>query len=110
MTIHPTAEAPVDGSNWRPWMAPAAAISAFALIAEETYFPGFFFGALRRWRITVAGRYLCTLAAAIVTGIVFGLAHVGSAPAQYLVPLAFLGSMLCLVRWRTGSLYPCIAL
>jgi membrane protease YdiL (CAAX protease family) len=51
-----------------------------------------------------------TLLAAIATGIVFGLAHVGSAPAKYLVPLAFLGFVLCLVRWRTRSLYPCIAL
>ena len=45
-----------------------------------------------------------------MTGIVFGLAHVGSAPAKYLVPLAFLGFVLCLVRWRTRSLYPCMAL
>ncbi len=29
---------------------------------------------------------------------------------QYLVPLGFLGFVLCLVRWRTRSLYPCMAL
>ena len=232
MTVHPTTEVPPDGSNWKPWMAPAAAISAFALglfaasvvaaiggtkgtsatnptpavaligsvffdlslvaaavyfarlrgplrasdfgyrrvslglavgafaaagvtyyvvtalyatlirlhgteklpselgvgkstaalvgaavfvcviapIAEETFFRGFFFGALRRWRITLAGRDVGTLLAAVVTAIVFGLAHVGSAPAEYLVPLGFLGFTLCLVRWRTRSLYPCIAL
>ena len=45
-----------------------------------------------------------------MTGILFGLAHLGSAPSQYLVPLGFLGFVLCLVRWRTGSLYPCMAL
>src|SRR5207245_2665036 len=39
-----------------------------------------------------------------------GLAHSGSAPGRYLVPLGFLGFVLCLVRWRTSSLYPCIAL
>ena len=48
--------------------------------------------------------------AAMVTGILFGLAHTGSAPSQYLVPLGFLGFVLCIVRWRTGSLYPCMAL
>jgi membrane protease YdiL (CAAX protease family) len=46
----------------------------------------------------------------VVTGIFFGLVHAGSASAQYLVPLGFLGFVLCLVRWRTRSLYPCMAL
>ena len=32
------------------------------------------------------------------------------APAVYLIPLAFLGFVLCLIRWRTRSLYPCMAL
>ncbi|MGH2896194.1 MAG: CPBP family glutamic-type intramembrane protease, partial [Solirubrobacteraceae bacterium] len=27
-----------------------------------------------------------------------------------LIPLGFLGFVLCLVRWRTRSLYPCMAL
>jgi membrane protease YdiL (CAAX protease family) len=40
----------------------------------------------------------------------FGLVHAGSASAQYLVPLAIFGFVLCLLRWRTGSLYPCMAL
>ena len=44
-------------------------------------------------------------AAAILTGILFGAAHLGSAPAQYLVPLGLFGVILCVVRWRTGSLY-----
>jgi membrane protease YdiL (CAAX protease family) len=48
--------------------------------------------------------------AAIVTGIFFGAVHATSASPQYLVPLGFLGFVLCLVRWRTGSLYPCMAL
>ena len=48
--------------------------------------------------------------AAVLTGILFGLAHTGSASSQYLIPLGFLGFVLCLVRWRTGSLYPCMAL
>jgi hypothetical protein len=48
--------------------------------------------------------------AAAITGILFGLAHTGSASAQYLIPLGFLGFMLCWLRWRTRSLYPCMAL
>ena len=28
----------------------------------------------------------------------------------FLVPLAVFGFVLCLLYWRTGSLYPCIAL
>lgn len=98
------------GKSTAALVGAAVFVCVIAPIAEETFFRGFFFGALRRWRIQVGGRDFGTLLAAIVTGIVFGLAHVGSAPAQYLVPLGFLGFMLCLVRWRTGSLYPCIAL
>jgi uncharacterized protein len=36
--------------------------------------------------------------------------HTSSASPQYLIPLGFLGFVLCLVRWRTRSLYPCMAL
>jgi membrane protease YdiL (CAAX protease family) len=28
----------------------------------------------------------------------------------YLIPLGFLGFVLCIVRWKTRSLYPCMAL
>ena len=85
-------------------------VCVIAPIAEEFFFRGFLFGALRRLRVVVAGRDLGTWLAAIVTGILFGLAHTGSASSKYLVPLGFLGFVLCLVRWRTRSLYPCIAL
>jgi uncharacterized protein len=85
-------------------------VCVVAPIAEEFFFRGFFFGALRRWRIEIAGRDIGTWVAAVLTGILFGLAHTGSASSQYLVPLGFLGFVLCIVRWKTGSLYPCIAL
>jgi uncharacterized protein len=91
-------------------VAAAVFVCVVAPICEELFFRGFIFGALRRWRITVSGRELGTWAAAIVTGLFFGLVHAGSASAQYLVPLAFLGFVLCLLRWRTRSLYPCMAL
>lgn len=111
--LHGTEKLPSElgvGKSTAALVGAAVFVCVVAPIAEETFFRGFFFGSLRRWRIVVAGRDVGTLLAAIVTGIVFGLAHIGSAPAQYLVPLGFLGFMLCVVRWRTRSLYPCIAL
>jgi uncharacterized protein len=77
-------------------------VTVIAPIAEEIFFRGYFFGALRNWR----GPW----PAALVTGLVFGGIHAGSADVVFLVPLAILGVMLCVVRERTGSLLPCIAL
>ena len=88
----------------------AVFVCAVAPICEEFFFRGFLFGTLRKMRVTVAGRDLSVFIAAVITGILFGLVHTGSASSQYLVPLGFLGFMLCMVRWRTGSLYPCMAL
>jgi hypothetical protein len=91
-------------------VAASVFVCVIAPVCEEFFFRGFIFGGLRRMRIVVAGRDLGTWVAAILTGILFGLAHTGSASSQYLVPLGFLGFVLCLVRWRTRSLYPCMAL
>lgn len=88
----------------------AVFVCVFAPVAEEFFFRGFLFGVLRQMRVTVAGRDAGTWIAAIITGILFGLAHAGSALSQDLIPLGFLGFVLCLVRWKTRSLYPCIAL
>ncbi len=85
-------------------------VCVVAPMAEELFFRGFVFGALRHLRITVGGRDLGTWVAAAITGVLFGLVHTGSASPQYLVPLGLLGFVLCLLRWRTGSLYPCMAL
>lgn len=85
-------------------------VCVVAPIAEEFFFRGFIFGALRRIRIEFAGHRLGTWVAAILTGILFGLAHTGSASSRYLIPLGLFGFVLCLVRWRTRSLYPCMAL
>ena len=91
-------------------MAAGIFVCVIAPIAEEFFFRGFVFGALRRMNVVIAGRNIGVWIAAIITGILFGLAHTGSASPQYLVPLGFLGFVLCIVRWRTGSLYPCMAL
>ena len=85
-------------------------VCVLAPMAEEFFFRGFLFGVLRRWRITVGGRELGPWVAAVIVGILFGLAHTGSASSQYLIPLGFLGFVLCIVRWKTRSLYPCMAL
>ena len=91
-------------------IAAAAFVCVVAPIAEEFFFRGFLFGVLRQMRVTVAGRELGPWVAAVIVAILFGLAHTGSANPQFLVPLGFLGFVLCIVRWRTGSLYPCMAL
>jgi CAAX protease family protein len=83
-------------------LAVAFLVSVVAPIAEEFFFRGFFFTALRSWK----GLW----PAAILTGVVFGAIHLGSAEAAFLLPLAFFGFCLCLLYHRTGSLYPCIAL
>ncbi len=88
----------------------AVFVCTVAPICEEFFFRGFLFGTLRKMRVTVAGRDLSVFIAAVITGILFGLVHTGSASSQYLIPLGFLGFMLCMVRWRTGSLYPCMAM
>ena len=80
-------------------VAAAVFVCVIAPIAEEFFFRGFLFGVLRRWRIMVAGpRTSGPWVAAVITGILFGLAHTGSASSQYLIPLGFLGFVLCLVR------------
>jgi uncharacterized protein len=82
-------------------VAVVALTCVVAPICEEFFFRGFFFPALSNWR----GPWT----AAVLTGVVFGAIHVGSAPVGDLVPLAFFGFALCLLRWWSGSLYPCIA-
>jgi membrane protease YdiL (CAAX protease family) len=71
-----------------------------APICEEFLFRGYIFTSLRSWR--------GTLPAALITGLVFGGVHYGSAPTLDLVPLAGLGFGLCLLYRFTGSLYPCM--
>src|ERR1019366_6281972 len=71
-----------------------------APMCEEMLFRGYIFTALRNWRGTVA--------AAVVTGLLFGGVHAGSAPVLDLVPLAGLGFGLCLLYRYTGSLFPCM--
>lgn len=97
-------------SSTAAMLGAAAFVCVLAPICEELFFRGFLFGLLRRMHIPVGGRELGPWVAAAIVAVLFGAAHLGSAPAQFLVPLAILGFVLCLLRWRTGSLYPCMAL
>jgi hypothetical protein len=71
-----------------------------APICEEFLFRGYIFTALRNWH--------GTLPAALITALLFGGVHYGSAPTLDLVPLAGLGFGLCLLYRYSGSLYPCM--
>ena len=80
-------------------VAVAVLVCVIAPLAEEFFFRGFFFAALRG--------SLGLWPAAAITGIVFGLIHF---KLEFLAPLAVLGFALCLLYAQTGSLLPCIAL
>lgn len=83
-------------------LAACLVLCVVAPCCEEFLFRGFIFGALRSWRGPLVG--------AVVTGVLFGAIHAGSAPAVDLVPLAVFGFLLCLLRQYTGSIYPGIVL
>jgi uncharacterized protein len=72
-----------------------------APIAEEFFFRGYFFGALRSNGFWTA---------ALLTGLAFGIVHVFGSPIAFILPLAALGAGLCFIREKTQSLYPGIAL
>ena len=63
-------------------LAVAFLVAVVAPVAEEFFFRGYFFGALRNWR--ACGRRRSSPA------LVFGAIHVGSADAAFLLPLALL--------------------
>jgi membrane protease YdiL (CAAX protease family) len=79
----------------------AALTCVVAPICEEFLFRAYMFTALRNWR--------GTFPAALITGLLFGAVHTGSAPVLDLVPLAALGFGLCLLYRFTGSIYSSIA-
>jgi membrane protease YdiL (CAAX protease family) len=73
-----------------------------APLAEELFFRGFVFGVLREKLGAVWG--------VLATGVVFGLVHVAGSPIETVGVLVILGSLLCVLYLKTGSLLPCIAL
>jgi len=83
-------------------------VTVVAPLAEEIFFRGYFFTALRNWKgVGVA---------AAITGVTFGAIHIfnyvddfNAVAAIALVGLMVFGAALCLLYWHTGSLYPCFA-
>lgn len=80
----------------------ALLVCVMAPIAEELFFRGFTFTALRR--------QLGMLPAAVVTGIIFGAIHLGGTGIEFIVPLMVFGFFLCMLYVWTDSLLPCIVL
>jgi membrane protease YdiL (CAAX protease family) len=91
------------GTNETALLLAASALltTVIAPICEETLFRGYIFAALSKWKGWLSG--------AVLTGILFGAVHLGSAPVEDLIPLGVLGFALCFLYRRTGSIYPCIA-
>jgi membrane protease YdiL (CAAX protease family) len=80
-------------------------VMILAPLAEEFFFRGFFYRALR-------GRF-GVLAAALIDGVVFGFVHYnfeGLEALLILPPLMVLGAIFCLVYEKTGSIWPVVAL
>jgi uncharacterized protein len=78
------------------------AIAVVTPIAEELAFRGYLFPALTRWRGPWIG--------ALLTALLFGVAHVVSSPVEAIPALAVFGFGACLLFWFTGSLLPCVGL
>jgi membrane protease YdiL (CAAX protease family) len=80
----------------------AVLVCVIAPIAEELLFRGLMFAALIRW----GGPWV----AAVIVGLLFGGVHAFGTAAILLVQLAVLGFFFSVVRWKTGSILPTIAL
>jgi sodium transport system permease protein len=89
--------------GWRS-LSPALVLAAFALapaLCEEFFFRGYLMGALRRrwpaWSVIGA------------TAILFGVFHLsvgGLAAVERVITSTFLGLVLGVMCWRTGSIWP----
>ena len=86
------------------WLVGAGLLVIVAApIAEEVFFRGFFYRALRT-RLPI-------VAAALVDGVIFGVIHFENADMAVILPvLALLGFVFCLVYELSGSLFPVIGL
>jgi hypothetical protein len=82
-------------------VAAGIVVIVVAPIAEEFFFRGFFYRALRT--------RLRTVVAAAINGVLFGLIHYSGSDTLELLPiLGFLGFVFCLVYERTKTLYTVI--
>jgi len=110
LAVHPHSEQNVTESlgadqGTLGLIAAGVMVIAVAPLAEEFFFRGFFYRALR-------GRF-GIITAALLDGAMFGLVHFDPSASDALLilpPLAVLGVLFCLVYERTGSILPTIAL
>jgi uncharacterized protein len=110
LAVHPHAEQNVTDSLGADQgtfglIAAGVMVIVVAPVAEEFFFRGFFYKALR-------GRFPVIIAA-LMDGALFGLIHFdpsASSPLAVIPPLAVLGFVFCLVYEQTGSIFPTIAL
>jgi sodium transport system permease protein len=85
-------------------LSPALILVVMAVVPgvfEEFCFRGYLFGALRS--------VLSAAQTIVISALLFGLFHEVLAPGR-LLPSAFMGFVLGWVRWRTGSVLPCMLL
>ena len=73
-------------------------IVGLAPLAEEVFFRGFFYGGLRSRMPAVA--------AAVLSGLFFGVIHITTGNLAVVAQLTMLGIILALLYERTGSLWP----
>jgi ABC-2 type transport system permease protein/sodium transport system permease protein len=95
----------VDEWQAVPWMLIVVTLAIVPAVFEECFFRGWLFTSLRSIM-----RPLGTIVAAAV---MFGLFHVVAAQVlavERFLPSTFLGLVLGWVRYRTGSVWPCILL
>lgn len=108
LAVHPHAEQNVTeslGADQGTFGLIAAGVMVIVVAptAEEFFFRGFFYRALR-------SRFV-PLVAAGIDGLVFGAIHyTGAQTLAVLPPLAVLGFVFCMLYQYTGSLFPTIAL
>jgi membrane protease YdiL (CAAX protease family) len=74
------------------------AIAVTPAICEELMFRGYILRQLERKRNAVV--------AIIMTGVIFGMYHLSFAQ---VLPLSLIGIYLCYLTWKTGSIYPAMA-
>jgi membrane protease YdiL (CAAX protease family) len=89
------------GNGWALTVLIGVLVVGVAPVAEEFFFRGFFYGALRT-RFTF-------LTAALIDGVVFGALH-ATTGLQAVPPLIILGVAFCVAYEATGSILPGIVL
>ena len=98
------ARAAVERWQASPWLV-LFAMAVVPGLVEEFFFRGCVFSALAR----ITEPWLAIFASALVFG-VFHIFPSGVFAAERLLPSTLMGLVLGWVRWRTGSIWPCVLL